>query len=61
MEPLGFDGPPGAAVSYLGRGHSRTARVDDEATVQCSDCYQVEVQRAGTRPATHWDATLVED
>jgi hypothetical protein len=57
-----FDGPPGAGVSYqLLDATALYGTADDETTLQCTDCFQLEVQATGTRPATHWDATLVED
>jgi hypothetical protein len=34
--------------------------VANAATGQCSDCYQAGVGFGGTRPSTHWDATLTE-
>jgi hypothetical protein len=57
-----FTGPPAAGVSYqLLDATALYGTVDDETTMQCSDCYQVGVQAPGARPATHWDATLLED
>jgi hypothetical protein len=56
-----FSGPPAGGVVYqLPDAAAVYAVVANGATVQCSDCYQVEVQSTGTRPATHWDAALTE-
>jgi hypothetical protein len=56
-----FDGPPASGVSYeLQDAAGAYGTVADGAVAQCSNCYQVAVQRTGARPATHWDATLVE-
>jgi hypothetical protein len=58
---LAFGGPTTTGVSYtLQQAVGHYGTVTDGATAQCSDCYQVEVSVTGTRPATHWDATLEE-
>jgi hypothetical protein len=57
----GFDGPAASGVSYLLRdGVADYGSAVDGAAPECIDCYEVEVQRAGARPATHWDATFTE-
>jgi hypothetical protein len=56
-----LSGPPGAGVGYVLRdaiGNYYT--VANGSTAQCGDCYEVQVQQTGARPATHWDATLTE-
>jgi hypothetical protein len=57
----GFSGPAAAGVDYLLQDASGIyGTLPNGTTAECSDCYQVQVAAAGTRPATHWDATLVE-
>jgi hypothetical protein len=57
----GVDGPPATGVTYtLVDDAAVYGSVPDGATQQCTDCYQVQVMSTGTRPATHWDATLSE-
>jgi hypothetical protein len=56
-----FSGPAAAGVSYLlPDADAVYGSVPDGTTAQCSDCYEVQVTSAGTRPASHWDATLSE-
>jgi hypothetical protein len=56
-----FTGPAAAGVSYqLQDATGSYGTVPDGTTAMCSDCYGVEVQSTGTRPAPHWDATLLE-
>jgi hypothetical protein len=56
-----FGGPSAVGVSYLLQDAAAVyGTVANGATAQCSDCYQVQVTFTGTRPATHWDATLSE-
>jgi hypothetical protein len=56
-----FDGPAATGVAYsLPDAAAVYGTVADGTTAECSDCYQVQVTSTGTRPATHWDATLTE-
>jgi hypothetical protein len=56
-----FGGPAAAGVSYqLTDAAAVYGTVANGTTAQCTDCYQVQVTSAGTRPASHWDATLLE-
>jgi hypothetical protein len=56
-----FGGPSATGVSYLLPDAAAVyGTVADGTTAQCSDCYEVQVTSAGTRPASHWDATLTE-
>jgi hypothetical protein len=56
-----FTGPTATGVSYdLTNPNAVYGTVSNGSTAQCSDCYQLQVQRTGTRPATHWDAALTE-
>jgi hypothetical protein len=58
---FGFSGPAAAGVTYgLPDAGAAYGSVPDGAVAACSDCYQVSVGFAGTRPSLHWDATLIE-
>jgi hypothetical protein len=60
---LGFTGPPGPTYTLL----DGTAHYGATAPGFAVSCYDggfsscISVQAGGTRPATHWDATLQED
>jgi hypothetical protein len=56
-----FDGPPAPGVAYsLLDPLADYGAVPDATTAPCTDCYRVGVSFGGTRPGTHWDATLQE-
>ena len=59
----GFRGPPGPTYSLID-GSANYGSMPSNSFADCNDgnpnpCYAVQV--SGTRPATHWDATLEED
>ncbi len=54
-------GPAASGVSYMLTDAAATyGSVPSGSTAPCTDCYQLGVGFAGTRPATHWDAALTE-
>jgi hypothetical protein len=54
----GFTGPPGA--TYVNADTTASyGTIPANANAACTDCYSVAVS-AATRPAAHWDATIVE-
>ena len=58
---LGFAGPPATGVSHrVLDGAGAYGAVPDGVTTSCTDCYGIAVGFSGTRPDTHWDATLTE-
>ena len=56
-----FAGPSAPGVGYAALDPTGAyGTVPDGVTAPCTDCYAVSVTFGGTRPATHWDATLEE-
>ncbi|HET8648143.1 MAG TPA: S-layer homology domain-containing protein [Vicinamibacteria bacterium] len=54
-----MSGPPGPAYTIVDGGGDY-GTVADGATGACADCYEVAVSSPAARPATHWDASVVE-
>jgi hypothetical protein len=52
-------GPAGAVYTIVD-GLADYGAVADGAAAQCADCYLVSVSNPATRPAAHWDASVVE-
>lgn len=59
-EVRAFTGPSGATYALVDSAASYGTVVTG-ATRACQDCYAASVSCATTRPATHWDAALVEE
>ena len=56
-----FGGPAASGVAYLLLdGSTAYGTIANGVTLRCADCYQMEVQSTGARPAVHWDATATE-
>jgi hypothetical protein len=58
-----FSGPPGATYAVVDAGADYGVVADDDqgTCADGSDCLAVSVSCASPRPATHWDAFLVEE
>jgi hypothetical protein len=54
-----MSGPAGATYTITDPSGDYGA-VADGATASCTDCYAVSVSDPAARPATHWDASVVE-
>jgi S-layer family protein len=52
-------GPPGA-IYTITNGTGDYGTINDGATDLCSNCYAVSVNNPATRPAQHWDASVLE-
>jgi hypothetical protein len=56
---VAITGPSGATYAITD-GVADYGAVPDGATAECTDCLGVSISDPPTRPAMHWDATLVE-
>jgi hypothetical protein len=55
----GITGPPGATYTITD-GTGSYGSVPNNTVAACSNCYDVSVSNPATRPAQHWDASVLE-